>query len=217
MGLAARASRGPTASRTAGNHSCAGDLAALARAVLREPRLRQIVRRRSAVLPFPIKGGRLYLYNNNPLLRAGYRGTRASRRATRTPRAVPRRHRPAHGRRLGVVLLHSPDPDRRPRGCSTAAGSAERRCRAGAARVPASAERRVTPGSVPESMGTPTATPRPATARPTTCGSPPSRASSTRARTGLEACACATARCPGATLAASAGHGPARRRLARPL
>ena len=56
-----------------GNHSCAGDLAAIARAVLREPRLARIVKRKRAVLPFPIKGGRLWLYNHNPLLRANYR------------------------------------------------------------------------------------------------------------------------------------------------
>ena len=70
----ARTSRRPTGSSTARNHSCAADLAALARAVLREPRLARIVRRRQAVLPFPIKGGKLYLYNHNPLLRQGYRG-----------------------------------------------------------------------------------------------------------------------------------------------
>ena len=58
-----------------GNHSCAGDLAAIARAILREPRLARIVKRRQAILPFPIKGGRLWLYNHNPLLRANYPGT----------------------------------------------------------------------------------------------------------------------------------------------
>ena len=68
-------------------------------------------RRRSAVLPFPIKGGKLYLYNNNPLLRTGYAGTTASRPATPTPPGrclvATARRGPA---RLGVVLLHSPDP-----------------------------------------------------------------------------------------------------------
>ena len=64
------------------------------------------------MLPFPIKGGKLYLYNNNPLLRAGLpRHHRASRPATRTP---PGRCLVATARRgpvkLGVVLLHSPDP-----------------------------------------------------------------------------------------------------------
>ena len=43
--------------------------------MLREPRLARIVRKREAIVPFPIKGGRLYLYNHNPLLRQGYPGT----------------------------------------------------------------------------------------------------------------------------------------------
>lgn len=57
-----------------GNHSCAGDLAIVAHAVLEQPLLGAIVGSSSAVLPFPIKGGKLYLYNNNPLLRLGYPG-----------------------------------------------------------------------------------------------------------------------------------------------
>ena len=94
-----------------GNHSCAGDLAAVARAVLRVPRLAEIVRSREAALPFPIKGGKLYLYNNNPLLRQGYRGitgmkTGYTDAAGRCFVATARRG----GVRLGVVLLHSPDP-----------------------------------------------------------------------------------------------------------
>ena len=47
----------------------------LARKVLDTPRLARIVRKRRAVLPFPIKGGRVHLYNNNPLLRQGYPGS----------------------------------------------------------------------------------------------------------------------------------------------
>ena len=94
-----------------GNHSCAGDLAAIARAVLREPRLAKIVKRKRAVLPFPIKGGRLWLYNHNPLLRANYAGTTglktgftdaAGRCLVATVTRGPVK--------LGVVLLHSPDP-----------------------------------------------------------------------------------------------------------
>ena len=97
--------------RDRGNHSCPADLAAIARAVQREPRLAKIVRRRQAVLPFPIKGGRLYLYNSNPLLRQGYRGTLGMKtgytdRAGRCLVATARRGQI----RLGVVLLHSPDP-----------------------------------------------------------------------------------------------------------
>ena len=94
----------------AGNHSCAVDLAALARADLDQPRLARIVGARSAVLHFPIKGGKLYLFNNNPLLRTGYAGTIGVKTgftdaAGHCLVAAVRRH----GHRLGVVLLHSPD------------------------------------------------------------------------------------------------------------
>jgi serine-type D-Ala-D-Ala carboxypeptidase (penicillin-binding protein 5/6) len=94
----------------AGNHSCAVDLAALARADLDQPRLARIVGARSAVLRFPIKGGKLYLFNNNPLLRTGYAGTIGVKTGFTDAAghclvaAVKRR-----GHRLGVVLLHSPD------------------------------------------------------------------------------------------------------------
>ncbi len=111
MGLACTHFSTVSGIRDRGNASCAPDLAALARAVLREPRLARIVRRRSAVLPFPIKGGRIYLYNNNPLLRIGYRGTTGvktgyTEAAGRCLVATVRRG----SRRLGVVLLNSPDP-----------------------------------------------------------------------------------------------------------
>jgi serine-type D-Ala-D-Ala carboxypeptidase (penicillin-binding protein 5/6) len=113
MGLACTRFSSVSGIRDHGNHSCAPDLAALARAVLREPRLARIVRRRAAVLPFPIKGGRIYLYNNNPLLRSGYRGatgvkTGYTEAAGRCIVATARRGT----RRLGVVLLNSPDPGR---------------------------------------------------------------------------------------------------------
>ena len=106
----------PDGFEDAGNHSCATDLAALARAVLDQPRLARIVKRRRAVLPFPIKGGRIYLYNNNPLLRTGYPGTIGVKTgftdaAGRCLVAAAKRG----GRRLGVVLLHSPDPGRQAR------------------------------------------------------------------------------------------------------
>jgi serine-type D-Ala-D-Ala carboxypeptidase (penicillin-binding protein 5/6) len=95
------------------DHSCAGDLAALARAVLRTPRLARIVRRRSAVLPFPIKGRKLHLYNTNPLLRERYRGATGVKTgytiaAGRCLVASARRGRA----RLGVVLLRSRNPGR---------------------------------------------------------------------------------------------------------
>ncbi len=111
MGLLCSRFSAPDGYRNRGNHSCAADLAAIARAVLRVPRLARIVRRRQAVLPFPVKGGKLYLYNSNPLLRAGYRGVTglktgytdaAGRCLVATARRGPVK--------LGVVLLHSPDP-----------------------------------------------------------------------------------------------------------
>ena len=113
MGLACTRFSTVSGIRDAGNHSCAPDLAAVARAMLREPRLARIVRRRSAALAFPIKGGKLYLYNNNPLLRMGYRGTTGvktgyTEAAGRCLVATVRRR----GRHLGVVLLDSPDPGR---------------------------------------------------------------------------------------------------------
>jgi D-alanyl-D-alanine carboxypeptidase (penicillin-binding protein 5/6) len=113
MGLACTRFSSVSGIKDAGNHSCAPDLGALARAMLRQPRLARIVRTRSVQLRFPIKGGKLYLYNNNPLLRAGYRGTTgvktgytdaAGRCLVATVRRGPIR--------LGVVLLNSPDPGR---------------------------------------------------------------------------------------------------------
>jgi D-alanyl-D-alanine carboxypeptidase (penicillin-binding protein 5/6) len=94
-----------------GNHSCAGDLAAIARAVLREPRLAKIVARKQAILPFPIKGGHLWLYNHNPLLKANYPGTTGIKTgytdAAGMCLVATVRRGPV---RLGVVLLHSPNP-----------------------------------------------------------------------------------------------------------
>jgi serine-type D-Ala-D-Ala carboxypeptidase (penicillin-binding protein 5/6) len=116
MGLACTRFSTASGIRDAGNHSCAADVAALARAVLRAPRLARIVRRRSVELRFPIKGGKLYLNNTNPLLRSGYRGitglkTGYTEAAGRCLVATARRGT----RRLGVVLLHSPDPGRQAR------------------------------------------------------------------------------------------------------
>ncbi|MGI8624173.1 MAG: D-alanyl-D-alanine carboxypeptidase family protein, partial [Solirubrobacteraceae bacterium] len=75
MGLSCSRFSSPDGFRNRGNHSCAADLAAIGRAVLRSPRLAPIVGRRRAVRPFPIKGGRIYLSNHNPLLLTGYHGT----------------------------------------------------------------------------------------------------------------------------------------------
>jgi serine-type D-Ala-D-Ala carboxypeptidase (penicillin-binding protein 5/6) len=111
MGLQCTRFSSPDGFEDAGNHSCAADLAALGMAVLRTPRLARIVRRRQAVLPFPIKGGRIYLYNNNPLIRQGFPGVTGIKTgytdlAGRCLVASAKRG----SMRLGVVLLHSPDP-----------------------------------------------------------------------------------------------------------
>jgi len=94
-----------------GNHSCAVDLAALTRAILGRPRLARIVSTPMAVRPFPQKGGKLYLYNNNPLLLARYPGTIGVK--TGYTQAAGHCLVAAAQRgsvRLGVVLLNAPGP-----------------------------------------------------------------------------------------------------------
>jgi D-alanyl-D-alanine carboxypeptidase (penicillin-binding protein 5/6) len=93
------------------NYSCAADLAELAHVDLEQPRIAQVTRTYVAIRPFPIKGGRLFLYNNNPLLIYGYPGVTGMKtgytiEAGRCLVATAERH----GVRLGVVLLHSPAP-----------------------------------------------------------------------------------------------------------
>jgi serine-type D-Ala-D-Ala carboxypeptidase (penicillin-binding protein 5/6) len=96
-----------------GNRSCAADLAAMTRLAMRRGRIARLVRSRQVVVPFPIRNGKLYLNSTNPLLRSGYRGTIGLKTGYTKPAghslvAVVRRG----GRRLGVVLLHSPNPAR---------------------------------------------------------------------------------------------------------
>jgi serine-type D-Ala-D-Ala carboxypeptidase (penicillin-binding protein 5/6) len=94
-----------------GNHSCAGDLAVLAHAMLQRPLLARIVGSRSAILPFPIKRGKLFLYNNNPLLILRYPGADGVKTGF-TDAAGPCLVATARRRHtwLGVVLLHSVNP-----------------------------------------------------------------------------------------------------------
>jgi D-alanyl-D-alanine carboxypeptidase len=113
MGLRCTHYTSPDGLYDEGNHSCAVDLAAEARAVLDQPRLAKIVGTRSAVRTLPIEGGKVYLFNNNPLLRLGYPGTIGVKTgytdaAGHCLVAAARRN----GRRLGVILLHSPDTGR---------------------------------------------------------------------------------------------------------
>jgi D-alanyl-D-alanine carboxypeptidase len=92
------------------NHSCAADLAALARAVLDQPRLARIVNQRTVVLPFPIKGGKLWLNSHDPLVVSGYPGATGIKTGyTHAAGSCFVGTATRNGRRLGVVLLHSPN------------------------------------------------------------------------------------------------------------
>jgi D-alanyl-D-alanine carboxypeptidase (penicillin-binding protein 5/6) len=94
-----------------GNYSCARDLAELARADLANRRVARIAATDHGRFRFPIRGGFLDLYNNNPFIRAGAEGitglkTGYTDAAGRCYVITARRG----GRHLGVVLLHSPKP-----------------------------------------------------------------------------------------------------------
>jgi D-alanyl-D-alanine carboxypeptidase len=101
----------PSGFYDAGNYTCAADLAELAHADLAQPRIARVVHTYTAVLPFPIKGGKLYLANNNPMLIYGYPGATGLKTgytiaAGRCLVATAKRH----GVRLGVVILRSSEP-----------------------------------------------------------------------------------------------------------
>jgi serine-type D-Ala-D-Ala carboxypeptidase (penicillin-binding protein 5/6) len=111
LGMGCTRYSSPSGYYDGGNYTCAADLAELAHVDLEQPRIASITRTYTAALPFPIKGGRLYLYNNNPLLIYGYPGltgmkTGYTEEAGRCLVATATRD----GVSLGVVVLHSPDP-----------------------------------------------------------------------------------------------------------
>jgi serine-type D-Ala-D-Ala carboxypeptidase (penicillin-binding protein 5/6) len=94
-----------------GNRSCARDLGVLTRLAVHNKRIMRVARRRQVQLPFPVKGGHIFLPGHNPLYRAHYKGALGLKtgfidEAGRCFVGVARRH----GRTLGVVLLHSPNP-----------------------------------------------------------------------------------------------------------
>ena len=94
----------------AGNHSCTRDLAILAHAVLEQPLLAKIVSSASAIEPLPIKGGKVFLYNNNPLLVERYPGTDGVKTGYTTAAGQCLVATVRRGKEwLGVVLLHSAD------------------------------------------------------------------------------------------------------------
>jgi serine-type D-Ala-D-Ala carboxypeptidase (penicillin-binding protein 5/6) len=99
-----------------GNRSCPADLAALARLDLHYSRIASIVRQAHAAVRFPIKGGKLYLNNTNPLLRMGYPGTIGLKtgntdQAGNCLIAVVRRGPLT----IAAVLLHSPNTQQQAR------------------------------------------------------------------------------------------------------
>lgn len=109
LGLACSRFSSPSGIVDEGNYSCPLDLATLARLDLANPVLRKIMGTERARFRFPIKGGFLDLYNNNPFIEdPGVTGvktglTNAAGRCYVTTAKIGGRH-------LGVVLLDSPDP-----------------------------------------------------------------------------------------------------------
>jgi D-alanyl-D-alanine carboxypeptidase (penicillin-binding protein 5/6) len=111
LGMGCTRYSSPSGYFNANNFSCAADLAVLAHSDLLQPRLAKVARTYTASLPLPIKGGKVYLYNNNPLLIYHYPGvtglkTGFTDAAGRCLVATAERG----GVRLGVVVLHSPNP-----------------------------------------------------------------------------------------------------------
>jgi serine-type D-Ala-D-Ala carboxypeptidase (penicillin-binding protein 5/6) len=111
LGMSCTRYSSPSGYVDAGNFSCAADLAVLAHVDLQQPRLAKIVRTYGAQLPLPIKGGKVYLYNNNPLLIYHYPGTTGLKTgftdaAGRCLVATAKRD----GVQLGAIVLNSRDP-----------------------------------------------------------------------------------------------------------
>jgi len=111
LGLGCSRFTTPHGLRDAGNRSCPRDLAALARADLANRRIASIASSDHESVAFPIPGGVLELYNNNPFIRAGdptITGLKTGYTAAAGRCYVTTARR--GGRELGVVLLDSPDP-----------------------------------------------------------------------------------------------------------
>jgi serine-type D-Ala-D-Ala carboxypeptidase (penicillin-binding protein 5/6) len=116
MGLGCTRFAGPAGLQDRGNHSCAYDLAALARADLADPWIASVTRRPYAKVPFPIKGGTLHLANNHFFVQQGVAGlprARVTGVKTGLTNGAGRCYVTTArlgGTHLGVVLLDSPDP-----------------------------------------------------------------------------------------------------------
>jgi D-alanyl-D-alanine carboxypeptidase (penicillin-binding protein 5/6) len=116
MGLGCTHYSTPHGLEDKGNYSCARDLAKLAQADLANPWIRSVADLRKAKYPFPIKGGKLELANNDYFIQRGLRdipGSRVTGLKTGYTDPAGRCYvvtATLGGRELGVVLLHSPDP-----------------------------------------------------------------------------------------------------------
>ena len=113
-----------------GNYSCARIWRCSPARTCSSRGSRRVTRTLSAALPFPIKGGKLFLYNNNPLLIYHYPGTTGlktgfTEAAGRCLVGTAERD----GVRLGVVILHSTEPGRQARALLNGASRTSTTCR----------------------------------------------------------------------------------------
>ena len=109
LGMGCTRYSSPSGFYDAGNFSCAADLAVLAHVDLAQPRIARVTRTYRAALPFPIKGGKLYLVQQQPAADLRYPGmtglkTGYTVAAGRCLVATAERH----GVRLGVVVAALP-------------------------------------------------------------------------------------------------------------
>jgi serine-type D-Ala-D-Ala carboxypeptidase (penicillin-binding protein 5/6) len=109
LGLTCSRFSTPSGIRDEGNHSCAIDLATLARLDLHNPVVGRIVGMRRARIRFPVKGGVLDLFNINPFIGdPGVTGVKTGLTNAAGRCYVVTAH--VGGHYLGVVLLNTPDP-----------------------------------------------------------------------------------------------------------
>jgi D-alanyl-D-alanine carboxypeptidase (penicillin-binding protein 5/6) len=109
LGLTCSRFSSPSGIRDQGNHSCALDLATLARMDLGNQVVRRIVGTRRVRMRFPVKGGYLDLFNINPFIDdPGVTGVKTGLTNAAGRCYVVTAH--VNGRYLGVVLLNTPDP-----------------------------------------------------------------------------------------------------------
>jgi D-alanyl-D-alanine carboxypeptidase (penicillin-binding protein 5/6) len=109
LGLTCTRFSTPSGIKDEGNHSCALDLATLARLDLANPVVRRIVGTRRKRMRFPIKGRVLDLFNINPFIGVpGVTGVKTGLTNAAGRCYVVTAH--VNGRYLGVVLLDTPDP-----------------------------------------------------------------------------------------------------------